>query len=126
MEWWESEVVYLKINDDILPVEPHKGYEVDFKNYENVNKTEAGTTVRDLVRSGIPIISVNMECDKYMLTNMRRYNQQISLDVYYFSPYNVLEHNIMYMSSYKEKMLADTNDGGIWSVSFILEDLESV
>lgn len=126
MEWWDSEVVYLKINDDILPVEPHKGYEVDFKNYEVINNTEAGTKTRNLVRSGIPTISVNLECDKVMLTDMRRYNKQLSLDVFYYSPYNVLEHEIMFMTNYREKMLADTTDGGIWGVSFVLEDLESV
>lgn len=126
MEHWESEVVYLKINDDILPVEPHKGYEVDFNDYQSVNQTEAGTSIRDLVRGNIPRITVNFQCNREMLQDMRRYKNAVSLDVYYYSPYKIMEHNIMFVSNYKEKLLADTNDGGIWQVGFILEDLESV
>lgn len=126
MEYWESEVVYLKINDDILPVEPHKGYEVDFNDYQSVNQTEAGTSIRDLVRGDIPRITVNFQCNREMLQNMRRYKNSVSLDVYYYSPYKIMEHDIMFVSNYKEKLLADTNDGGIWQVGFILEDLESV
>lgn len=126
MEHWESEVVYLKINDDILPVEPHKGYEVDFDDYQSVNKTEAGTSIRDLVRGNIPRITVNFQCNREMLQDMRRYKNAVSLNVYYYSPYKIMEHNIMFVSSYKEKLLADTNDGGIWQVGFVLEDLESV
>lgn len=126
MEHWESEVIYLKINDDILPVEPHKGYEVDFNDYQNVNQTEAGTTIRDLVRGNIPTINVNFQCNYEMLINMRRYKNELSLDVHYYSPNQVFEHNLMYVTNYKEKLLADTNDGGIWQVGFTLEDLESV
>lgn len=126
MEWWESDVVYLKINDDILPVEPHKGYEVDFKSYEYLNNTEAGTKTRDLVRTGIPTITVGFDCNNEMLQDMRRYSKELSLDVYFYSPYHILEHNMMFVSSYKEKLLADTLDGGIWHVDFVLEDLESV
>lgn len=126
MEHWESEVIYLKINDDILPVEPHKGYEVNFNDYQNVNQTEAGTTIRDLVRGNIPTINVNFQCDYEMLINMRRYKNELSLDVHYYSPNKVFEHNLMYVTNYKEKLLADTNDGGIWQVGFTLEDLESV
>lgn len=126
MEHWESEVVYLKINDDILPVEPHKGYEVDFDDYQSVNKTEAGTSTRDLVRGNIPRITVNFQCNREMLQDMRRYKNAVSLNVYYYSPYKIMEHNLMFVTNYKEKLLADTNDGGIWQVGFVLEDLESV
>ena len=126
IEHWDSDVIYLKINDDILPVEPHKGYEVDFDDYQNVSKTEAGTTARVVVRGNIPRITVNFQCDREMLQDMRRYKSAVSLDVYYYSPYKIMEHNLMYVTNYKEKLLADTMDGGIWQVGFVLEDLESV
>lgn len=126
MEHWESDVIYLKINEDVLPVEPHKGYEVNYNDYESKNQTEAGTTTRVLIRGNIPTINVSFDCDKFMLTNMRRYKNELSLNVYYYSPYKVLEHEIMYVTNYKEKLLADTADGGIWRVNFTLEDLESV
>ena len=126
MEHWESDVIYLKINDDVLPVEPHKGYEVNFNDYQSVNQTEAGTTTRDLVRGDIPTITVSFDCDYVMLQNMRRYKSELSLNVYYYSPYSVLEHHLMYVTNYKERLLADTSNGGIWQVGFTLEDLESV
>lgn len=125
MEHWESEMVYLKINDDILPVEPHKGYEVTYSSYENINSTEAGTTTRDLVRGDIPKINVNFDCNQEMLQDMHRYRDELQLDVYYYDPYKVFKHNLMYVSNYKEKLLGDIT-GGIWQVSFTLEDLENV
>lgn len=125
MEYFESEMVYLKINDDILPVEPHKGYEVNYESYEVVNSTEAGTKIRDLVRSNIPRISVNFDCNREMLQNMHRYRDSMQLDVYYYDPYKIFNHDIMFVTNYKEKLLGDI-DGGIWQVSFILEDLENV
>ena len=126
MEWWQSDIVYLKINDDILPVEPKTGYELNLGNYEYIATTEAGTTVRDLVRSGIPSISVNFYCDREMLLDMRRYNSELYVNVYFYSPYKILEHNLMYVKGYKEKLIADTPDGGIWEVAFGLADLENV
>ena len=125
MEHWESDMQYLKINDDILPVEPHKGYEVDYSSYENINATEAGTSTRDIVRTNIPKISVNFECNEEMLRDMHRYRDALQLDVYYYDPHNVFKHNLMYVSNFKEKLLGDIK-GGIWKVSFTLEDLENV
>ena len=125
MEHWESGMVYLKINDDILPVEPHKGYEVFYSSYETISKTEAGTTTRDMIRSSIPSIAVNFECNQEMLQNMHRYRDALQLDVYFYDPYKIFNHNLMFVTGYKEKLLGDVK-GGIWSVSFTLEDLESV
>lgn len=125
MEHWESGMVYLKINDDILPVEPHKGYEVSYSSYETTNKTEAGTTTRDVVRTNIPSISVNFECNQEMLQDMHRYRDELQLDVYYYDPYKIFKHNKMFLTNYREKLLGDIK-GGIWQVSFTLEDLEDV
>lgn len=129
MSWWESDVVYLKINDDVLPVEPHRGYEVSFSDYDSISKTEAGTSVRWVGRLNIPTISVNFDCDLEMLVKMRSYKSQATLNVKYFDPNDVVDYlkeEIMFVSGYKEKLLADTNDKGIWNVSFTLEDIKDV
>lgn len=129
MAWWESNKVYLQIEDDVLPVEPKKGYNLSLSDAEEVEETEAGTKLRLLTRTGIPTISVKFDCDKQMLQAMRGYRKQPYVHVKYFDPDvsgDELAEDLMYVTGYKESMLADTNDGGIWSVSFSLEDLENV
>lgn len=123
-----DEKVYLKISGNVLPVEPEKGYTLSLQDSGSTNQTEGGTTVRDIVRMNIPSISVSFDCDKEMLLEMRSYKAEPSLDVEYFDPVesNELQKDSMYVTSYSEKMLADTEDGGIWRVTFNLEDLGNV
>lgn len=123
-----DEKVYLKINGNVLPVESEKGYTLSLQDSDSTNQTEGGTTVRDIVRMNIPSISVSFDCDKEMLLEMRSYKTEPSLDVEYFDPVesNELQKDSMYVTSYSEKMLADTEDGGIWRVTFNLEDLGNV
>ena len=123
-----DEKVYLKISGNVLPVEPEKGYTLSLQDSDSTNQTEGGTTVRDIVRMNIPSISVSFDCDKEMLLEMRLYKAEPSLDVEYFDPVesNELQKDSMYVTSYSEKMLADTEDGGIWRVTFNLEDLGNV
>lgn len=118
-----SEKVYLKIEDNVLPVEPNKGYVLNLSDYEKTSSTEAGTKVREVTRTNIPNISVTLECDVEMLTEMRSYKSMPSVSVKYFDPVAGLKENIMYVNGYKETMLADTEDGGFWKVEFNLEDL---
>lgn len=123
-----DEKVYLKISGNVLPVEPEKGYTLSLQDSDSTNQTEGGTTVRDIVRMNIPSISVSFDCDKEMLLEMRSYKAEPSLDVEYFDPVesNELQKDSMYVTNYSEKMLADTEDGGIWRVTFNLEDLGNV
>ena len=123
-----DEKVYLKISGNVLPVEPEKGYTLSLQDSDSTNQTEGGTTVRDIVRMNIPSISVSFDCDKEMLLERRSYKAEPSLDVEYFDPVesNELQKDSMYVTSYSEKMLADTEDGGIWRVTFNLEDLGNV
>ena len=128
MEWWESDKIYLKIEEDILPVEPSKGYTLSLSDYDNISNTEAGTRVRNITRTGIPHITVSFDCDISMLQSMRTYRHATSLSVYFFNPFSSdgLEYDLMFVTNYKEQMLADTSDGGFWKVSFELEDLGDV
>ena len=123
-----DEKVYLKIGENVLPVEPEKGYTLSLQDSDSINQTEGGTTARDIVRMNIPSISVSFDCDKEMLLEMRSHKAEPSLDVEYFDPVesNELQKDSMYVTNYSEKMLADTEDGGIWRVTFNLEDLGNV
>lgn len=128
MESWESDKVYLKIEDNVLPVEPGKGYSISLSDYDRTSQTEAGTTVREVTRIDIPSISVSFDCDKEMLKEMRSYKSKSSVTVKYFDPFETdeLKEDLMYITNYKEQMLADTKDGGFWKISFDLEDLGNV
>lgn len=128
MEHWQSDKVYLKIENNVLPVEPGKGYSLSLSDYDRTSQTEAGTTVREVTRADIPSISVTFDCDKEMLIEMRGYKSKASVAVKYFDPSetNELKNDLMYVTNYKEQMLADTKDGGIWKISFDLEDLGDV
>lgn len=129
-QWWESDKVYLKIGTTVLPVEPQKGYSLTFNDYDHIQTTEAGTRVREVIRMNVPTISVNFECDATMLAEMRSYKNLASVTVSYYDPDSSntsgLLQAIMFVTKYSETMLADTSSGGIWRVSFNLEDLDDV
>ena len=125
-----SDKIYLQVDDVVLPVEPKRGYTVNLSDSELVSETEAGTHRRTVYRNGVPSIAVKFWCDLEMLQQMRTLKNKTSVLVKYFDPLeypdadgNRLVNNLMYITDYKEDMLADTDELGIWSVSFDLEDL---
>lgn len=125
-----SDKIYLQVDDVVLPVEPKRGYTVNLSDSELVSETEAGTHRRTVYRNGVPSIAVKFWCDLEMLQQMRTLKNKTSVLVKYFDPLenpdtdgNRLVKNLMYITDYKEDMLADTDELGIWSVSFDLEDL---
>lgn len=128
-----SDRIYLSINGTALPVEPKRGYSLKLDDAETVNETEAGTYKRSVYRSGVPKISVSFWCDLSMLQQMRSYRNATSVLVRFFDPSaeadsqgDRLVQEYMYVTNYSEKLLADTTDGGLWSMSFDLEDLSYV
>ncbi len=128
-----SDRIYLEIDGTVLPVEPKRGYDLSLTDSELVKETEAGTYKRSVYRNGIPDISVKFWCDLEMLQEMREYKNQTSVTVRFFDPLADEDSNgdrlvteLMYVTRYKESMKADTADGGIWQVSFSLEDLSYV
>lgn len=128
-----SDRIYLQINSTVLPVEPKNGYTLDLDDSELVKETEAGTFRRSVYRNGIPSIKVSFGCDLEMMQTLRGFKNQTSVTVRYFDPLATADSQgdrlvteLMYITNYKEKMLADTADGGIWTVSFDLEDLSYV
>lgn len=128
-----SDRIYLSINGTVLPVEPKRGYDLSLTDSEQVVETEAGTFIRSVYRDGVPTISVGFWCDLEMLQQMRAFKNQTSVTVRYFDPLATADSQgdrlvteLMYVTSYKESLEADTADGGIWSVKFNLEDLSYV
>lgn len=128
-----SDRILLEIDGTVLPVEQKHGMDVSLSDGEIVKETEAGTFKRSIYRSNIPSISVKFWCDLEMLQQMREYKDETSVTVRFFDPTQEADNNgdrlkteTMYVTNFKQKMLADTDDGGFWEVSFDLEDLRDV
>lgn len=105
-----------------LPTE----YEVSKSDLESDGggRTEAGTTRRDIIREGVPHITVTMQCSKKSLLVLAVYKKLASIAVGYYDPDTCTTVNdAMYITGYKVKLVKDTSYGGLWTVSFELEDL---
>ena len=119
---------YLKINGTALPVQKDD-YSVDYSDVvaDSGGVTEAGTTIRDVIREGVPSISVSIPVSVTWLKRLRKMKRQPYLTVEWMDPETGdLSTGIMYMDSFKVSLEHDTSGGGLWTVSFSLEDLDDV
>ena len=119
---------YLKINGEVLPVQKDD-YSVVYSDVvaDSGGVTEAGTTIRDVIREGVPSISVTIPVSLTWLKKLRRYKREPYLNVEWMNPETgSLSAGIMYMDGFKVSPAHDTSAGGLWTVSFSLEDLDDV
>ena len=119
---------YLKINGKALPVQK-ADYSVDYSDViaDSGGVTEAGTTIRDVIREGVPSISVNLPVSVSWLKKLRMMKREPHVNVEWMDPETgQLSSGIMYMDGFKVSLKHDTSAGGLWMVSFKLEDLNDV
>ena len=119
---------YLRINGETLPVQKDD-YTVDYSDViaDSGGVTEAGTTIRDVIREGIPSISVTIPVSLTWLKKLRRMKREPYLNVEWMNPETgSLSTGIMYMDVFKVSLAHDTSAGWLWNVSFSLEDLDDV
>ena len=119
---------YLRINGTALPVQKDD-YSVDYSDVvaDSGGVTEAGTTIRDVIREGVPSISVSIPVSLTWLKKLRKMKKEPYLNVEWFDPdTGELSSGTMYMDSFKVSLEHDTRSGGLWTVSFSLEDLNDV
>ena len=119
---------YLKINGKALPVQKDD-YSVDYNDVvaDSGGVTEAGTTIRDVIREGVPSISVNLPVSLSWLKRLRVMKRQPYVSVEWMDPETgELSSGIMYIDKFKVSLKHDTSAGGLWMVSFSLEDLDDV
>lgn len=119
---------YLKFNDETVPVKKDD-YTVSYNDVVSggSGKTEAGTVIRDVIREGVPSISVNLDVTITWLKKLRAYKKRPALTVSWFDPdTGALSEREMYMDSFKASLAHDTSYGGLWNVSFTLEDISDV
>ena len=119
---------YLRINGEALPVQKDD-YTVDFSDViaDSGGVTEAGTTIRDVIREGVPSISVTIPVSLTWLKKLRKMKREPYLNVEWLDPETgSLSSSVMYMDGFKVSLAHDTSTGGLWTVSFSLEDLDDV
>ncbi len=120
--------IYLKINGKALPVQKDD-YSIDYNDViaDSGGVTEAGTTIRDVIREGVPSISVTLPVSAAWLKKLRAMKKEPYLNVEWMDPETgELSSGIMYMDGFKVSLKHDTSGGGLWMVSFSLEDLSDV
>lgn len=90
---------------------------------DNQNVTEAGTTVRELVRSGIASLSVSLVCDSSEKQVLDAFADEASLSVSYWSEKaGALASMSGYLDGYRANLLSDSS-GRFYEVSFTVQEL---
>lgn len=116
-------IQYLKFDGENLP--PPDSYDLDLSDVEadSSGETEAGTTQRDVVRSGVVTISVSFSVTPKWLAKFSAYAKKDKIAVSYFNTEILeLKETEMYITDYKAKLEKDTSYKGLWSVSFTLNE----
>lgn len=101
-------------------------YKINFADVESLNKSEAGTTIREIIREGVIKISVTDIVDDAGVKKYRDYKALGSLTVKYYDPSALaFVEFIGYLTNFNcDLMKADVDDSNgytnktFWSVSF--------
>ena len=116
-------VQYLKFDGENLPLPD--SYDIDLSDVEadSGGETEAGTTQRDVIRSGVVTISVSFSVSPAWLKKLTAFSKKPKIAVQYFDTENLaLKETEMYITGYKAKLEKDTSYKGLWTVSFTLKE----
>ncbi len=100
-------------------------YDLDLGDVEadSSGETEAGTTQRDVVRSGVVTISVSFKVSPQWLKVLTAYSKKDRIAVRYFDTEELdLKSTEMFISGFKAKLKKDTSYKGLWEVSFTLKE----
>lgn len=100
-------------------------YEVGLQDVEadSGGETEAGTTQRDIIRTGVASIPLSFSVSPKWLHKLTAYKQKASIHVHYFDPESgEMKGAEMYITDFKAKLVKDTTKKGLWSVTFTLKE----
>ena len=114
---------YLNFNGANLPLPD--SYDLDLSDVEadSSGETEAGTTQRDVVRTGVMKRSVSFSVSPNWLKQLTAYSKLSKLTVQYFDTEDLSQKEAeMYISGFKAKLKKDTSYKGLWTVSFTLNE----
>lgn len=108
-------------------IELYRGsYKLAYADEESINKSEAGTKIRELVREGVLKISVSTYADDTWIKKFRDYKAEPLIEVSYYDPAELAftEFN-GYMTNFSCDLVkgnASADEGAVcetlWTVSF--------
>ena len=101
---------YLKINGFALPVQKDD-YSIDYSDVvaDSGGVTEAGTTIRDVIREGVPSISVSLPVSAAWLKRLRKMKKEPYVNVEWLDPETgELSFGTMYIDGFKVSLEHDT------------------
>lgn len=116
-------IQYLKFGYENLPLPD--SYDIAFTSIEadSSGETEAGTTQRDVVRTGVVTVSVSFSVSPIWLKKLSDYAKQDKIAVEYFDTSELeLKEAEMYIDDFQAKLKKDTSYKGLWIVSFKLNE----
>lgn len=114
---------YLIFNDEAIP--KPVSYSVGLSDVEADSSgiTEAGTTQRDVVRTGVVEIQVSFNVSRTWLGKLTAYSKLESMTVGYLdTETGDITVTEMYMDGFQSRLAADTSYGGLWEVGFTLKE----
>lgn len=114
---------YLMFDGTPLPMPD--SYEVEMADVEadSGGETEAGTTQRDVIRSGVVTIPVSFSLSPKWVKAMTEFRRKPKIAVEYFDMETLeARRTEMYMDGYKAGLVKDTSYKGLWKVSFTLRE----
>lgn len=116
-------IQYLNIDGADLPLPTSYDVELTDVEADSSGETEAGTTQRDIVRSGVVKIQVAFQVSPYWLKRLSIFRKEPVLSVRYFDTETLdFKTTKMYINEFKSSLEKDTSYKGLWKVSFNLNE----
>lgn len=116
-------IQYLTFDGTALPMPDSYDLSLSCVEADSSGETEAGTTQRDIVRTGIVSISVSFSVSPAWLKRLTAYSKREKILVKYFDTEELAQKETeMYVDGFKAKLEKDTSFKGLWSVSFTLNE----
>ena len=114
---------YLRIDGTEMPLPTSYDLSLSDVEADSSGETEAGTTQRDIVRSGVAEISVAFQVSPAWLKTLSAMRSLPRLSVDFFNTETMVRATReMYMDGFKVSLAHDTSKKGLWKVSFTLKE----
>lgn len=121
-------MTFLKISGEVVPVKKDD-YTLSYTDVEasSTGTTEAGTNHVDIIREGVPEITVTLTVTRGWLQKLRTFKKAGILDCeYYDAEAGGLIPWKARMTDFSAKVDNSSRaDGAVWDVGFRLEDMET-
>lgn len=120
-----ANVIELKLNNTTLTLTADK-YKTSYKSVDALNTSEAGTTIRSVIRTGILTMDIGYKCDAAEKKLLDGWNKASSLTCkYYDEETSAVKTWTCFMSNYSADLIMETSTTRFYKVSFKLNDLEA-